>query len=60
MTPKELNLLYETLEHMAEHFYRLGHADGVAGKSAEGVKFALSKARKLEIKTALEKATKTR
>lgn len=60
MTPKELQIFYETIEHVAEQFYRQGLADGVVGKTLKAEDFLLSKARKLEIKTLLNKSTQKR
>lgn len=60
MTPKELQIFYETIEHVAEQFYRRGIADMAAGKCLKAEDFRLSKARKLEIKTNLSKVTQKR
>lgn len=60
MTPKELQIFYETIEHIAEQFYRQGEADAKAGKSLKTEDFQLSKARRLEIKTLLNKSTQKR
>lgn len=60
MTPKELALLYETIEHASEHFYLLGKEHGAMPDPPETPEFKLSKSRRLQIKTAIEKATKTR
>lgn len=55
MTPKELTILYETMEHLAEHFYKLGRADEVAKKPMPK-DFKLSKASRLSVKTEFERA----
>lgn len=60
MTPKELQIFYDTIEHVAEQFYRQGQADAATGKSLKTEEFQLSKARKMEIKTLLNKAAQKR
>jgi len=60
LTPKELQIFYDTIEHVAEQFYRRGESDAAAGKSLKTEDFRLSKARKMEIKTILNKATQKR
>lgn len=52
---KELQVIYDTIEHVAEHFYALGQADAGTGKSLKTEDFRLSKASKLQIKTNLIK-----
>lgn len=59
-SPKQLEIIYETIEHIAEHAYKLGQEDSAAGKSLESKDFLLSKARKLELKTNLHKALEKR
>lgn len=60
MTPKELQLFYDTIEHIAEQAYREGQRDAATGKSLKTEDFRLSKARKMEIKTLLNKSTQKR
>lgn len=60
MTPKELEITYHVIEQLAEEFYRRGQQDQLAGKTLETKDFALSKARKLELKTFYSKAANRR
>lgn len=57
MTPKELEIVISTIEAYAEGAYRLGHADGAAGKPAR-TDFKANRATRLTIKTGIEKALK--
>lgn len=59
-SPKEMGVIYGTIEHVAEHFYRRGIEDAAAGKSLKTEEFKLSKASKLQIKTNLIKAIQGR
>lgn len=60
MTPKELQIVYETIEHVAEQYYRRGQDDAKAGKTLENKDFLLSKQSRLAIKTSLIKSTSKR
>ena len=59
-SPQQLDLVYGAIEHVAEHFYRLGQADQQAGKSLKTEEFVLSKASRLRIKTDLNKSLNKR
>lgn len=59
-TPQQLELVYESIEHVAEHFYRRGQKDQAAGKSLKTEEFRLSKASRLQLKTNLIKALEKR
>lgn len=58
MNPKEYEVLYGTIEHLAEHFYRLGQEDQAAGQTRKAEDFKLGRASKLTIKTKFEQALK--
>jgi hypothetical protein len=60
MTPKELQVVYDTIEHIMQEAYRRGQEDQAAGKAVEPDRFRLSKASKLTIKTNIEKSAKIR
>lgn len=60
MTPKELEILYTSIEMTAEEFFRKGYEAAKAGKPLDEQPFKLSKGNRLLIKTNLEKATKKR
>jgi hypothetical protein len=59
-SPKELEIIYGTIEHVAEHFYRQGIKDAAAGKCLKSEDFKLSKASRLHIKTNLNKTLQGR
>lgn len=59
-TPQQLDLIYGTVEHVAEHFYRKGQDDSKSGKSLNSEDFRLSKASRLRLKTDLIKALNKR
>lgn len=58
--PKLLQIIYDSIEHVAERAYAQGQADQVAGKSLKSEEFKLSKATRLELKTNLIKALENR
>lgn len=59
MTPKELEVVYGTIEHVMQEAYLRGRADAEAQKPVpEDAKFKLSKASRLTIKTNIDKALK--
>lgn len=60
MTPKEFNFWFQLLEEVSEKMYKLGHADGAAGKDLSDQAFTISKANRLLIKTNLKKLTERR
>lgn len=60
MTPKELQFMFDLLEHAAEGAYKLGHADGAEGKPLKTEGFTPNKATRLTIKTNLTKLTQKR
>lgn len=59
-TPQQLKLIEDSIEHVAEHFYRQGQEDQAAGKSLKSEDFKLSKASRLKLKTNLIKALEKR
>jgi len=59
-SPQQLEIIYAAIEHVAEQSYRLGQEDSAAGKSLESKDFRLSKARRLELKTILQKTLEKR
>lgn len=60
LDPKVLEGLYVLMEQAAEHAYRLGQQDQIAGKSLKTEDFKLSKANRLVIKTNLIKTLEKR
>lgn len=59
-TPQQLKLIEDSIEHVAEYFYRQGQEDKAAGKSLKTEDFKLSKASRLQLKTNLTKALEKR
>lgn len=57
MTPQELEIVYQTIEHMAEQYYLRGQADQKVGKTLENKAFLLNKQSRLAIKTSFVKST---
>ena len=60
LQPKLLELIYESIEHVAERAYASGQQDQAAGKSLNPEDFKLSKASRLQLKTNLIKALEKR
>ncbi len=60
MNVKEWSFIYWLIEEAMRHAYRLGQADGAAGKSKEDQELTLGKSARLLIRTNFEKITKTR
>lgn len=60
MTPQELELVYQTIEHVAEQYYRRGQTDQKVGKTLENKAFLLNRNSRLSIKTSFNKSTQKR
>ncbi|GAC1659621.1 MAG: hypothetical protein NVS9B12_13200 [Vulcanimicrobiaceae bacterium] len=58
MMPKQFKFFVQVLENAAQESYKVGHADGEAGKPLDLKQFAMSKASQLQLKNALDKYLK--
>lgn len=60
MNVKEQEFLFDLIERVSEEVYKLGYADGEAGKPLRDKGFKVSKANRLTIKTNMKKLTERR